>query len=87
METRATLPQLLAACSLIDRYTYDPEETFSAPITAFHGVDDWVASEETKLWEGLTTCPFLLHTMPATSSSSTRTSPRTACWPSSGRNC
>lgn len=63
VETRATLPQLLAACSLIDRYTYDPEETFTAPITAFHGVDDWVASEETKLWEGLTTGPFLLHTM------------------------
>ncbi|MDT0268348.1 beta-ketoacyl synthase N-terminal-like domain-containing protein [Streptomyces sp. DSM 44915] len=63
VETRATLPQLLAACSLIDRYTYDPEETFSAPVTAFHGVDDWVASAETKLWEGLTTGPFALHTM------------------------
>ncbi|MFE6775901.1 beta-ketoacyl synthase N-terminal-like domain-containing protein [Streptomyces sp. NPDC057702] len=63
VETRATLPQLLAACSLIDRYTYDPHETFAAPVTAFHGVDDWVASEETKLWEGLTTGPFLLHTM------------------------
>ncbi|MER0242132.1 beta-ketoacyl synthase N-terminal-like domain-containing protein [Streptomyces sp. HSW2009] len=63
VETRATLPQLLAACSLIDRYTYDPAETFTTPITAFHGVDDWVASEEVKLWEGLTSGPFGLHTM------------------------
>ncbi|MGY0063724.1 beta-ketoacyl synthase N-terminal-like domain-containing protein [Streptomyces sp. LZ34] len=62
-ETRATLPQLLAACRLIDRYAHDPEETFSAPVTAFHGVDDWVAAEESKRWEGLTTGPFVLHTM------------------------
>ncbi|MGP3971261.1 beta-ketoacyl synthase N-terminal-like domain-containing protein [Streptomyces sp. 6N223] len=62
-ETRATLPQLLAACSLIDRYQHDEKETFAVPITAFHGVDDWVASEETKLWEAMTTGSFTLHTM------------------------
>lgn len=63
VETRATLPQLLAACGLIDRYEHDPEQILSAPVTAFHGVDDWVASEETKSWEGLTTGSFVLHTM------------------------
>ena len=63
VETRATLPQLLAACSLIDRYTHDPNEQFATPITAFRGVDDWVASAEIKLWEGLTTAPFAVHTM------------------------
>ncbi|MFF0509095.1 beta-ketoacyl synthase N-terminal-like domain-containing protein [Streptomyces fimicarius] len=63
METRATLPQLLAACTLIDRYEHTPREVFTTPITAFHGVDDWVASEESKLWERLTTGPFVLHTM------------------------
>ncbi|MFF2652407.1 beta-ketoacyl synthase N-terminal-like domain-containing protein [Streptomyces sp. NPDC058045] len=63
METRATLPQLLAACRLIDRYEHIPQEVFGTAVTAFHGVDDWVASEESKLWERLTTGPFVLHTM------------------------
>ncbi|WP_052411981.1 type I polyketide synthase [Streptomyces mutabilis] len=62
-EARATLPQLLAACSVIDRYTHDTAEKFTTPITAFYGVDDWVASEETKLWEELTSGDFTLHTM------------------------
>ncbi|MBL1065924.1 type I polyketide synthase [Streptomyces sp. 7-21] len=62
-ETRATLPQLLAACRLIESFTYDPEEKFEVPLTAFHGVDDWVASKETKLWEQLTTGSFRMHTM------------------------
>jgi len=62
-ETRLSLPQLLAACGLIDRYTHDAEEKFRAPITAFHGVDDWVASEEIKLWEDMTHGGFALHTM------------------------
>src|SRR5699024_11767003 len=52
-ETRLSLPQLLAACGLIARYTHDAEEKFRAPITAFHGVDDWVGSEEIKLGEDL----------------------------------
>jgi surfactin synthase thioesterase subunit len=61
--TRATLPQLLGACRIIDRYDYNREEKFSAPITAFEGVDDWVAADEIKLWDELTTGQFTIHTM------------------------
>lgn len=62
-EVRMSLPQLLAACGVIDRYQHDSDEGFTAPITAFNGVDDWVASEEMKLWEDVTNGAFSLHTM------------------------
>lgn len=63
-DTRVTLPLLLAACCVIDRYRYDPTARLDTPVTAFHGVDDYdVALEEMESWSDLTSTSFRLYTM------------------------
>ncbi len=62
--TRLTLPQLLAACCLIDRFEFQPGLGLDVPVSVFHGVDDYsVGIDEISAWEGLTTGPFRMYTL------------------------
>lgn len=63
-ETRATLPQLLAACCLIDRYKHAEGEKLDVPMTVLHGVDDYgVSLAESRAWEDLGAREVNLHVL------------------------
>ena len=62
--TRATIPSLLAACRLIERYKYVPNDFFNVPTVGFHGVDDYaVTFEEMQEWQDVTRGSFKIYTM------------------------
>jgi len=64
METRSTLPQLLAACCLIDRYHHVPGDQLQVPMTVFHGVDDYgVSLDDSRAWSALGCAGVELHVM------------------------
>ncbi|SOD63844.1 Acyl transferase domain-containing protein [Streptomyces zhaozhouensis] len=61
---RLTLPGMLGAYQLVERFTHDPAESFDVPITGFHGLDDnRVSLEEMKAWERVTSGAFDLNTL------------------------
>ena len=63
-DTLLTLPMLLGACCLIDRYQHDPASPLRAPLTAFHGIDDYgVTMAEMEGWTDLTSGQFSLFTV------------------------
>ncbi|AYY14152.1 short-chain dehydrogenase [Actinobacteria bacterium YIM 96077] len=61
---RLTLPTLLSAYRLVEKYSYDPGESFDVPIVGFHGLDDnRVTLEEMTAWEQITTGSYTLNTL------------------------
>ncbi len=59
------LPVLRADLTLLDTYSYTPEELLTCPISAFGGVKDWaVGQEDIAAWRAHTTGPFRMRMFP-----------------------
>jgi acyl transferase domain-containing protein/surfactin synthase thioesterase subunit len=62
--TKLTLPLIVSAYRIIERFQYDRSEEFNIPIVGFHGIDDQrVFLEDMNAWEDVTNDSFKLYTM------------------------
>lgn len=62
--TKLSLPLIISAYRLIERFKYDGNEKFNIPITAFHGIDDYrVSLDDINAWNDVTGSSFRLYTM------------------------
>nr|WP_237706196.1 thioesterase domain-containing protein [Ornithinibacillus scapharcae] len=62
--TKLTLPLIVSAYRIVERYVYDQSEEFHIPIVGFHGVDDErVLLDDMNAWDDITTESFKLYTM------------------------
>lgn len=62
--TKLTLPLIVSAYRLIEKYQYDPNEKFDTPIIAFHGIDDYrVSLDDINAWQDVTSGSYKLYTM------------------------
>jgi surfactin synthase thioesterase subunit len=62
--TKLTLPLIVSAYRIIERFQYDQSEEFNIPIVGFHGIDDQrVFLEDMNAWEDVTKDSFKLYTM------------------------
>ncbi|WP_062052424.1 thioesterase II family protein [Bacillus sp. JCM 19034] len=62
--TKLTLPLIVSAYRIVQRYVYDQSEEFHIPIVGFHGVDDErVLLDDMNAWDDITTESFKLYTM------------------------
>ncbi|AWK45265.1 type I polyketide synthase [Bacillus velezensis] len=62
--TKLTLPLIISAYRIIEKFQYNHLEDFDIPIVGFHGIDDQrVLFEDMNAWEDITKKSFTLYTM------------------------
>lgn len=63
--TKLSLPLIVSAYRLIEKYHYNQDEMFPIPIVGFHGIDDYrVSLEDMNAWDTITSNDYKMYTVP-----------------------